>query len=124
MQTLDTFTRAYITCALFTSDDAAPGGCDYRYTGRFEELLPRIHPASLEAAKADCLKFQAENGLLLALAGDDEQNGFDFWFTRNRHGVGFWDRGYPESVAKPLTDAAHKFGERHCSIDADFIHIE
>lgn len=45
----------------------------------------------------------------LAVAGDGEQNGNDFWYTRNGHGVGFWDRGY-EQTGDRLTEAAHKFG--------------
>lgn len=39
-----------------------------------------------------------------------EQHGGDFALTRNRHGAGFWDRGYGE-VGDRLTEAAHAFGE-------------
>lgn len=111
LPTLTPFARAYIMAALWTFDEDAPGGIDYRYTGRFEELLPQIEPASLEKMVADCAEFQAENGELLAKAGDDDQNGHDFWLTRNGHGAGFWDRGYDEDVSDALTDAAHKCGE-------------
>lgn len=39
-----------------------------------------------------------------------ESAGHDLWLTRNRHGTGFWDRGYDDDVAKILTDAAHSMG--------------
>ena len=37
--------------------------------------------------------------------------GYDLWFTRNRHGAGFWDGDWPEPQASVLTDAAHNVGE-------------
>lgn len=67
----------------------------------------------IEQAQKDCAKFQAENAELLTKAGDDWQNGSDFWYTRNGHGVGFWDRGYPDDVADPLTEACKKYGEAY-----------
>ncbi len=70
-------------------------------------------PASfVEQARKDCAKFTVENYELLNRAGDPWQNGSDFWYTRNGHGVGFWDRGYPDDVADPLTEACKTFGER------------
>jgi len=38
----------------------------------------------------------------------------DFWFTRNGHGVGFWDRPeiYGEQLAEQLTEIAESFGEQ------------
>ena len=65
----------------------------------------------LEQARKDCAKFTVENYEILNQAGSPAQNGTDFWFTRNGHGVGFWDRGYPTEISKPLTKAAHSFGE-------------
>ena len=37
------------------------------------------------------------------------QVGHDFWLTRNRHGAGFWDRGYGEDGDK-LSEAAKVYG--------------
>lgn len=57
-----------------------------------------LHPGSLAAIRRDCEAWQKENADLLAFAlgpmsGYDEvQAGRDYWFTRNGHGVGFWDR--------------------------------
>lgn len=41
---------------------------------------------------------------------DEEMSGHDFWLTRNRHGVGYWDRGLGD-IGDKLTEAAHTFGE-------------
>ena len=55
-----------------------------------------LHLDSLAAIRADCEAWQAANSELLRLAyatGYEEvQGGRDYWFTRNGHGVGFWDR--------------------------------
>lgn len=106
----DPFLRGYLDAALFTTDPK-PGQGDYVETGRADELYPALPEEFISQAKADCAKFELENELLLSQAGDYERNGADFWYTRNRHGVGFLDRGYADEVADKLTDAAHKFGE-------------
>lgn len=55
-----------------------------------------LHPDSLAAIHKDCDAWQAANAELLAEAYardyDAAQAGRDYWFTRNGHGVGFWDR--------------------------------
>jgi hypothetical protein len=111
--TRDTFTQAYIEAALWSSmdDDGTP--LDEAYT------IDDIAPDTLAAMARDCAQFQAANAGLLALAGDDTQNGHDYWLTRNRHGAGFWDRGYDEAVSKPLTDAAHADGESNLYVGDD-----
>ena len=59
----------------------------------------------------DCNNFVRENGEKLSGASlDYGQHGHDFWLTRNRHGAGFWDRGYGV-VGKELSDAAKAYGE-------------
>ena len=58
--------------------------------------------------------FQRWAGPWLDKAGDDEQNGHDFWLTRRRHGAGFWDRGYGDSVGEILTKIAQMFPEELC----------
>jgi hypothetical protein len=107
----DLFLRGYLDAALFTTDETPPSGCDYVEAGRSDEMFPRLPEYFIEKAKADCARFEKENAALLEKAGDYWQNGADFWYTRNGHGVGFLDRGYPDDIAEPLTDAAHKFGE-------------
>ena len=107
---LNEFTRAYVLAALFLSDPS-PGQGDYTETGL--SLIGDVSEEWLTQAIADCDKFQAENETLLEQAGTDSRNGHDFWLTRNGHGAGFWDRGYPDEVGDALTEAAHAFGEAY-----------
>lgn len=106
----DPFLRGYLDAALFTTDAEIPGGCDYVECGRSDEMFPSLPEYFLSKAKEDCARFEADNAALLEKAGDFWRNGADFWYTRNGHGVGFWDRGYPDEVADPLSEAARKFG--------------
>jgi hypothetical protein len=75
-----------------------------------------IAPDTLKQMLADCTAFCETHADLLADIPQlrqewsaDEQNGHDFWLTRNGHGAGFWDRGYGE-LGRQLTDAAHAYG--------------
>lgn len=111
---LDTFTRAYLECALWSSigDDDTP--LDGAYS------VSDIHPASVLRAIAECKAFRETNADILARANDDDsQHGHDFWLTRNGHGAGFWDRGYPKELGQYLTDKAHAFGELHLYVGDD-----
>jgi hypothetical protein len=109
LSSLSEFARAYVTCALWTFDEDAPSG-DYEQSGRADELTAQIDTTSLGQMVEDCRRFCEVNAELLARAGDDSQNGHDFWLS-NHHGTGFWDRGYAAEVGKKLTKAAHAFGE-------------
>ena len=106
---MDEFTEHYLICALWSSnDESTPSGgdpLDDNYG--IEDLAPE----TLKQAEADCKAFQEANAVDLAKVGNVEQNGHDFWLTRNGHGCGFWCRGYDKEVAKRLTDASHTCGE-------------
>lgn len=111
---LDKFTAAYIEAALWsTTDECGEEPLDKNYT------VDDIAPATLEQMKADCKKFQDENGelivdenYLVSSSYDvDDHAGHDFWLTRNGHGAGFWDGDWESLVGQKLTEAAHKFGE-------------
>jgi hypothetical protein len=71
---------------------------------------------------ADC-----EAALVYASRGTTEpweQVGHDIWLTRNRHGAGFWDRGYGP-IGVGLTEAANALGEDNVWIDqAGELHFE
>lgn len=92
---LDTFTAAYIECALWssTADQELQahenGGRSYSDLGYGVEKLA---PQTLAAMIDDCKRFREVAGSLLD-DWDDEQAGHDLWLTRNGHGAGFWDRG-------------------------------
>ena len=116
---LTEFEKGYIIAALWTMDDDAPSG-EYSTSGRLEELFPLIAQDALKQIIVDCNKFtnDREIQILLAQAGNDSQNGHDFFLTRNGHGCGFWDRGYDKeaegstlSVGDLLTEKCHAFGE-------------
>lgn len=113
---LDSFTRGYVLAALWTSDPS-PGQGDYTETGL--SLIPRVCWTWMEQAIAECGRFQSENAVLLEQAGDDSRNGHDFWLTRNRHGAGFWDRGYPDEIGDALTKACAAFGEAYLDWEFD-----
>tara|TARA_R110002072_G_scaffold69456_1_gene168264 strand:- start:44 stop:388 length:345 start_codon:yes stop_codon:yes gene_type:complete len=75
------------------------------------------HGAELDAtfereSIIDCLAFYSRIECFLS---DDnvEQAGRDFWFTRNGHGVGFWDRPeiYGDHYAETFTKIAETYGE-------------
>ena len=107
MAKLDDFTRAYIECALWSTDDESTeqGGepLDENYT------VEDIARETLARMAADCQAFQEKHGELIG--GETERAGHEFWLTRNGHGAGFWDGDWEEPAAKTLTDAAHAFGE-------------
>ncbi len=121
MNNLDTFTRAYIEAALWSStDNATPQGgepLDKNYSAS------DIAPEAMARIVSDCAKFQVDHGETLGRAyvtgnGDDygvAQAGHDFWLTRNGHGAGFWDRGL-EDVGAALTAAAHAVPFGSCDL--------
>ena len=109
------FLRGYIEAALFTTDAYPPGGCDYAESGRADELAPELPAWWVHEADVACRQFQEAYCEWLDKAGTDEQNGRDFWLTRNGHGVGFGDRDYPDEISDPLIDACKFFGSHDLS---------
>lgn len=103
------FYGAYIACALWSSTDDDGEPLDTNYN---EGDLTEGTKAALEVDCAQFVLMCAKD--LEALA--PEQAGHDFWLTRNRHGVGFWDRGLGD-LGERLTKAAHAFGEQHLMVD-------
>ena len=116
---LDDFTLAYVTAALWSSTDETnpeQGGepLDDNYG------IDDIDEATLTQMIDDCRQFQADNAEWIsddnvAVRSPnhtcDAQAGHDFWLTRHRHGVGFWDGDGKEPAASELADAAHVLGE-------------
>ncbi len=109
-RTIDSFTRAYIECALWSSTDESTdqGGdpLDKNYS------VDDIAQETLDEMISDCARFQADQdeniaaqeGICWARAGHD------FWLTRNGHGCGFWDGDWAEPQATLLTEASKAFG--------------
>jgi hypothetical protein len=115
IRNLDPFTRGYIEAALWSSNDESDesGGEPLDQNYGIEDITVE----SLDKMVRDCERFQQQYAGLLSQAGSPEQNGHDFWLTRNRHGAGFWDRGYSENIGKALTDAAHQYGEVYLTVN-------
>jgi len=110
---LDPFTYAYVECAIWASTDGDGTPLDDAYS------VDDVPDETREKMRADCRQFQDDNALTLSRAGSVAQNGHDFWLTRNRHGAGFWDRGYPPDVSRALTDAAHAYSDSYLYIGDD-----
>jgi len=125
MDNLDKFTRAYLVCALWASNDESDESGGEPLDANYE--IEDFAPEAIERAKADCARFQAEQAAALASATctaahectDLEYAGHDFWLTRNGHGCGFWDGDWSEPEASALTAAAKSFGEIHPYVSDD-----
>lgn len=124
LATFDTFTRAYITAALWTGIEP-PDGHEFKDSDKIYDLPAEdIHPDALKAMAEDCAAFQRTGADLLAQAyqrdgyshgdtGPEGMAGHDFWLTRNGHGAGFWDRTPldADGLGDALTKLAKGFGE-------------
>jgi predicted aminopeptidase len=107
---LDTFTRAYIEAMFFTD---ANSDSEELADASFAELAPE----TLQSIIKDCTDFQTSFAELIERACalgwmtyDEASAGHDFWFTRNGHGTGFWDRGLGD-VGNELTEMSKPYGE-------------
>lgn len=108
---LDEFARGYVEAMFFTNGDTGDDN-----ENRLNDMgVERLTRASVAAIKRDCAAFLGTvmpDGCFVRQWLDrlpdysDEQAGHDFWFTRQGHGVGFWDRRELRS------DAGHYFAER------------
>lgn len=93
MTNKELFIQAYIEAMLFIHHDD-------------EELT--LSEKCKEVSVRDCTSFFDNNSVLLSKANEMfnygyDQAGHDFYFTRNGHGVGFWDRGIGQ-IGLVLTD--------------------
>ena len=104
----DTFVDAYITCALWsTNDESTPeGGEPFDSNYSVDDMTDECKAAM----RADCDAFVKANAADVARMANDSQAGHDFWLTRNGHGAGFWDRDLGD-LGDRLTAAAKEFGE-------------
>lgn len=85
-----------------TGDDGAPLDGDYTaddFTRKARAEVRRDLRAFLRAVRAEGLH---------EWVGSPERTGHDWTLTRNRHGAGFWDRGYRDDGR--LTTLAHESG--------------
>ena len=111
--TLDSFVQGYIEAAFFTGIEGQTDTDDSESV-EIEGLgFDQLDAESLAGMVADCVRFQLKPGVWDALQKaydhesdyDESQAGRDYWFTRNGHGVGYWDRGLGD-IGDTLTEAA------------------
>jgi len=102
------FIAAYLEAVDFTElggDEQPPIGAE-------------IDQDFLRESVIDCLAFYSRISCYLS---DDNitQAGHDFWFTRNGHGAGFWDRPevYGDTYADKFSKIAESFGEAYAVYD-------
>lgn len=115
---LDSFTRAYIETALWSSTTGDDQGTPLNKDHDWRSLAPE----TLAKMRQDCALFQEHYGPTIQAAietgevkrGPDFDEwgraGHDFWLTRCGHGAGFWDGDWPDPMGDHLSDAARKCG--------------
>ena len=109
---VDEFTRAYMECALWSTNDESTtdGGVPMDTNYSIED----IEEQTLAKMLSDCNRFQLHYGCLVEAETMGVSNwkraGHDFWLTRNNHGAGFWDGDWPrgDALTRICTDV---FGE-------------
>lgn len=111
---LDAFTRAYITCALWSSTDNADESGGAPLDDNYSE--EDIAPDTLEQMQKDCAQFQEDNSHELWMCEmDDSRAGHNFWLNRNGHGSGFWDEYSQTECADYEKEQAIAMGSRDFS---------
>lgn len=129
---VDAFVSGYVEAMFFTNGDTGDENED-----KLNELgTSRLTRASVEEIKADCEAFLAlectlnnvfpvtvRKVLELQDHYDEEQAGRDFWFTRQGHGVGYWDREeLTSTVGQAFSDAANRAGGAHVEVYRGWIY--
>ena len=113
--TIGYFAKGYFEAMFFTE-------CHSDNPELQDATINDLSPEAWERSLADCKAFEEANAELLesvyGVQGKYEREeycsqraGNDYWYTRNGHGTGFWDRGLGEAGDK-LANAA-----RYHSVD-------
>lgn len=118
-QDYDAFRRGYVEAMLWANTLVLHNDTDeyefedviylYNSPGKWWEDTP------VDLDDADAF-LRAHRDLMVTANDDLYAHGIDFALSRNRHGAGFWDRGYGD-VGDYLTDEAHGFGEHVVYLD-------
>jgi hypothetical protein len=123
IEDIDDFTRHYLIAALWSSTTGEDGDEPLDQNHGLEDIAPE----TVQEAYIDCQRFRAAAGAMLHQAFqfyDNNGNSFhpdagsadacaghDFWLDRNRHGVGFSDRGMAKDLGRQLSATAQIFRE-------------
>ena len=115
---LDAFTQGYIEAMFFTSE-GVDNDCEPGHENDLANItVAELAPEALAKIVSDCTRFQVQYRADLDQATDtgrisgydDASAGRDFWFNRNGHGVGFWDRGLG-AIGEVLSEASRLWSQ-------------
>lgn len=112
---LTEFQKGFFTALLFTETD--PSNDDIPLNNNF--TTADIDEKDLEKYCLECDKF--EHAVYELIQNNLHKAGANFLFTRNHHGVGFWDGDWDEGPT--LTEEAHKYPEITTFLDKRKINI-
>lgn len=122
---LDDFAKGYVEAMFFTNGDTGDEREDLLNDIGVEKLTKK----AVEEIRHDCnmFKVKAKDLLDFAVGRDgysEERAGNDFWFTRQGHGVGFWDRNElkADDLGDKLSEAARGFGEAYVEVSRGWIY--
>ena len=119
------FACAYVEALFFTNGDSGDDDDEFSFNRLGAERLTQAARASIIDDCASFLSLQMR-ALIDASPGGYEQAGRDFWFTRQGHGVGFWDKGedvWPEEARDALNARAKGFGEAYVYRQNGWIYV-
>lgn len=126
---LNDMVRGYLEAALFTEkerleDEEQSEYGDFDISEYVESIsFDNFSTESKEYANWDCDKFlsefsEDELGEIMEYYDLSELGG-DFWYTRNGHGVGFWDRDIPDNIKELLMNVVKGFKETYLEYGDD-----
>jgi len=114
----DSMLSAYLECALWSStdDDGAPLDNDYS--------ADDVTCASEHDARVDIRDFlsMCDDAGIPVDEYPDADIGHNLWLTRNRHGAGFWDRGWGDD-GDAMTRIAHSLGSIDPYVARGRVHV-
>ena len=126
---LSTFAKAYVEAVFFTNGDTGDDN-----ESRLNDLgVERLTREAIRDIASDCdsfLGFIMPDGCFVRQWLDrlaeshgysEEQAGHDLWFSRQGHGVGYWDRGLGDA-GDALHKAAKTFSEAYCEVYRGWIY--
>ena len=105
----EVFRAAYIEALMWSEtcrdeNDKDPCGWDNFEWATEDDL----EVEGLKQINNDCASFFDANWPWFA--GKEAHAGYDFCLTRNRHGCGFWDGGWPDDDGDHLTKESKPYG--------------
>jgi len=96
---------AYVECALFTEEDNDDGALE-------DLTIHDIDKKSKEEIRKELEWFIDKIGGIINQMSEEDL-GYDLWYTRNHHGVGFFDKNYPKHDEELLNKLSEVLGDAY-----------